>query len=224
MTKLIVLSRDALVYPTQNKDSPYNMHPGVARKLADFRNKRYILAIASNESRGEWERTTAKNLAIGAQFRMKADRWFCDAIHTAKSITIGRGNVLNVEYQGDRSLFGPEEPILMIHKTIESTKSEIKTIASLCGIREAIFCPVMDGKLLHSMGYDNCYGWRSMMVVHDDCWMPGPGMLIYLKSQRTFRPSRCVLIGETADQNFAADRAGFKFLYAEDWRADRVTV
>ena len=225
MTHLIVLSRDAVVYPTQNKNAPYGMHPDVARKLAHFRNQRYNIAIASNEGSGAWERSTAKKLAVGAQFRMRADRWFCDAVHTAKSITIGRrGNILNVEYECDRSLLGPEEPILMRNKTIESTINEIKTIANLCGIAEAVFCPVTDGKLLYSIRYEKGWPWRSRMVARENCWMPGSGMLTYLKSQQAFTPSRCVLIGETADQNFAADLARFDFVYAEDWRNDRVKV
>ena len=224
MTKLIVLSRDAIAYPTQNEASPYQMYPGVAQKLAHFRNQRYSIAIASNEGGGNWERSTASKLTIGAQLRMKADRWFCDAVHIVRSITIGRFGVLNVEHQDGRSLFCPDEPILLLNKTIESTFNEIKSIANLCGIVEAVFCPVTDGKYLYSMGYSNGYGWRSMMVVTDGCWMPGSGMLTYLRSQRTFKPSRCVLIGETADQNFAADLARFDFVYAEDWMNDRVKV
>ena len=224
MTQLIVLSRDAIVYPTQNEASPYNMHSGVAQKLAHFRNQRCSIAIASNEGGGQWKRTTAKKLAVGAQFRMGADQWFCDAVYTVKAITIGRFGALNVKYQDGRSLFCSEEPILMLNRTIESTFNEIKSIANLCGIVDAVFCPVTDGKYLYSMGYSNGYGWRSKMVVTDGCWMPGSGMLIYLKCQRTFKPSRCVLIGETADQNFAADLGGFEFVYADDWRNDRVKV
>ena len=225
MTKLIVFSRDAIVCSTQNEASPYHMYPGVAQKLAHFRNQRYIMAIASNEGGGNWERSTAKKLAVGAQFRMGADQWFCDAVHTVRSITVGRrGNVLNVEYEGDRSLLGPEEPILLLNKTIESTFNEIKSIANLCGIVEAVFCPVTDGKYLYSMGYSNGYGWRSKMIVIDGCWMPGSGMLTCLRSQRTFKPSQCVFIGNNADQNFAADLARFDFVYGEDWRNDRVKV
>lgn len=224
MTQLIVFSRECLVYPTQKKDSPYNIYPGVARKLADLRNKRYTLAIASNECIGEWQESTAQELTTGAQFRVKADRWFCDDSHIVKSIVRGRGNALNVESHSQPWLFGPEEPILIRHKTIESTINELKIIANLCGITEAVFCPVTDGKFLHSIRYEKEWQWRSMMVVTDDCWMPGPGMLIYLRGQRTFKPSRCVTIGETADQNFAADRGGFEFVYADDWRADRVKV
>lgn len=96
MPKLIVFTRDALVYATLDKRSPFNVHSGVSRKLANLRIDGWRTAIASNESVGAWERSTAKFLSVGAQFRVQAACWFCDEVHTVKTIDVGRGQVLKV--------------------------------------------------------------------------------------------------------------------------------
>lgn len=224
MPKLVLFTRSSLVFPTQDKRSPFNAHPEVLRHLAWLRINSWRLAIVSNESAGRWAESTAKNLAVGDQVRVKAGLWFCDDFYTVKVITIGRFGVLKVESLTQSWLFNPEEPVLIRSKTIESTIKELTSIAELCGITDAVFCPVLDGKILHAISHESGWGWRSKMIIRDDCWMPGPGMLTYLKNIKPFRPRQCVIIGETAQTYTAADRAGFKFVYAEDWRNDRVTV
>lgn len=223
MPKLIVFTKAALVYATQDKRSPFNIYPGVARKLASLRIDGWRTAIASNEAIGAWEKVTAKDLVLSAQFRVKAACWFCDDFHTAKKIAIGRSGVLRVQTQAQDWLFGPEEPILIRYKTIASTAAELQFIASLCGIADAVFCPVLDGEMLYALSYDSVWGWRSKMIMQKDSWKPGTGMLDHLRHLKQFRPIQCVMIGEDAS-DYAAAGNKFKFIYSEDWRSGRVTV
>ena len=224
MPKLVLFTVSALVFPTQNPESPFNAHSGVLRKLSALRIDGWRTGIVSNETAGKWKEGPAKTLAVGDQFRVKAGLWFCDDFCTVKTITIGRFGVLRIESLTQSCLFGPEEPVLIRSKTIESTINEITSIAKLCGITDAVFCPVLDGKILYAISYESGWGWRSKMIIRDDCWMPGAGMLTYLKNLKPFRPRQCVIVGDDAQTYAAADRAGFKFLYAEDWRCDRVKV
>ena len=224
MTGLIVFTRDALVYATLDKKSPYNIRRGVSRKLANLRLDGWNITIASNEGVGYWEQSTACNLSAGAQFKVKAEHWFCDEVHTAKQIDRGRGGVLRVQAHNQTLLFGPQEPVLMCNKTIASTTAEIQFIANLCGISDAVFCPVIDGGILYALAYDSGRGWRSTMIMQKESWKPGPGMLDYLKNLNQFRPRQCVLVGEDANDYTAADRARFRFIYSEDWRSDRASV
>lgn len=225
MTRLIVISRDALGYKTKDKRSPFNTHPGVLRRLSALRIEGWRIAIASNESGGGWEESTAKHLVIGAQFRVKAECWFCDDFCTVKAIDIGRrGQIMKVVSHNHNWSFGPEEPILIRYKTIASTTAEIQSIADFCGITEAVFCPVLDGEILYALSYESGWGWRSKMITQKDSWKPGPGMLNYLKCLRTFKPRRRVMVGVNSEDYTAADRGGFEFFYGEDWRNDRVKV
>ena len=224
MTGLIVFTRAALVYATQDKRSPFNVHSGVSRKLANFRIDGWRTAIASNEAVGAWEKATAKDLVLGAQFRVKAACWFCDDVHTVKAIVVGRGQVLKVQSHSHNWLFAPEEPVLIRYKTIASTIVELQSIANLCGISDAVFCPVLDGEILYALSYDSGRGWRSTMIMQKESWKPGPGMLDYLKNLKQFRPRQCVVVGEDANDYTAADRARFRFIYSEDWRNDRAEI
>ena len=224
MTGLIVFTRAALVYATQDKRSPFNVHSGVSRKLANLRIDGWKAAIASNECVGAWEKATAKNLSVGVQFRVQAACWFCDDVHTVSAILIGRGGILKVQSHSHNWLFTPEEPILIRYKTIASTITELQSIANLCGISDAVFCPVLDGKILYALSYESGRGWRSAMIMQRESWKPGPGMLDYLKDLKQLKSRQCVAIGEDANDYTAADRARFRFIYSEDWRSDRATV
>ena len=172
----------------------------------------------------------AKDLTIGAQFRVREDGKFIEDAYTVKAID--RSRLLKVETHTQYWLFGhtqywlfgPEERLLVQSKTIESTIEQIRAVADVCGIREAVFCPVMDGEILYSLIYDSQSDWRSMMVIQEDCWKPGPGMLNYLKSLRTFGPRKCVIVGDQPRDRAAADAADSEFIDADDWRRDLVTV
>lgn len=238
MANLIVFDKDGtLTRPKSGKIFPQSpqdqeLLPGVLEHIELLRSNRWIMAIASNQDGCDISTTQASRVRVGNYIvHGKDDRYLVVGIDTTSDdgliFRYDRERPTGKEY----SFSFPDSSIRVAHKSIKSAIEEVRFAADLCGITEAVFCPVMNGSEMWSLVKDIEYGWLSMLVRSLDdpedspnFRKPGSGMLEYLRQLRVLRVDRAVMVGDRPEDRAAAALAGFEFYDAEDWRHNRTPI
>ena len=124
------------------------------------------------------------------------------------------------------------------HKTLEEAIEEMKFAMELTGINTAFFCPDMTGDRCLWLDREKSGDQIEYRELGDsnaidglNCRKPAPGMLIVARSfqiwweedlieingVQTWKPDRCLMVGDRPEDQGAAQAAGINFMWAEDW-------
>lgn len=229
MPKLLVLDFTAIVNPIDR-----HLYPGVIGRISDLRSAGWTMAIVSDQSDCDWQNVPAKDLTVGAHFRLyKEDGMRSSQSHSVKAFQ-HRSIFTEIRTtSGGWFCLGLNDEVLTRSKTIKNAIDEMRHTADLCGIADLILCPFVDGhnaiesaKINGLWRFDLAESQESngQSVQYGNFLKPGPGMLNRMRMVSIGAFDRAVFVGIKPGDRAAADAADFEFIDADDWRCDRVTV
>lgn len=239
MSSLIVFDLDSLTYrvpgPQLIQDPTDRiLYPGVKGKLSKLKLQDWTIVIISNQIGCDWQKIPGASLKPGMYFQLFGEDGFLEGkTFIAKTIEADH-RILKIRTISNELFYlGASNKVSARHKMIEQAIEEISSAANLCEIEEFRFCHCTKGHSAIESAKINGV-WRSAFIERESTHgqsaeygsflKPGPGLLNRTREFSFEKFDCCVFVGLDPEDGLAAEKAGFEFVEANDWRGGRVFI